>query len=59
MQRKSRNLEVVLVASGNDDVVDLEHHAAKLRCQEKLLSLGDQGVNDKVLSHVCLHVSIR
>lgn len=57
MQQESKHLEVVLIASGNDDVVDLEHHAAELCGQEKLLSLGDQGVNDEVFSHVCVHVS--
>lgn len=54
---KNKHLEVVLVTSGNDDVVDLQHHAAKLCGQEELLSLGDQGINDKVFSHVCVQVS--
>lgn len=57
MHQGSENLELVLVASGNDDIVDLEHHATKLCGQEKLLSLGDEGVDDKVLSHVCNKVS--
>ena len=57
MQQESKHLEVVLVASSNDDVVDLEYHAAKLCGQEKLLSLGDQGVDNEVFPHVCVHVS--
>lgn len=54
---ESGTLEVVLVASGDDDVVDLEDHTAELCGQQKLLSLGDQGVDNEVFSHVCEQVS--
>jgi hypothetical protein len=61
---------VVLVAAGNDHVVNLEqmsarvcvsagvgcthlkHHPAQLGGEHKLLPLGDQGVDDKVLLHI-------
>lgn len=45
-------LKVVLAAACDDDVVYLEHHPAKLCCEEELLALANEGVDDKVLAHV-------
>jgi hypothetical protein len=45
-------LEVVLIAAGNNHIVDFKHHAAELRSQEELLPFRDERVDDKVLFHV-------
>lgn len=46
-------LEVLLLAARNDDVVDLQHHAAELGSEQELLALGDEGIDDEVVLHVC------
>jgi hypothetical protein len=48
-----RRLELAFVAAGDDDVVDLEHHAAQLGGEQELLALGDERVDDKGGLHVC------
>jgi len=47
-----RRLELAFFAAGDDDVVDLEHHAAELGREQELLALGDERVNDKGGLHV-------
>lgn len=45
-------LELVIVASGYDDIIDFENHAAQLRSEKKLLSFANQGIYNKILSHI-------
>ena len=45
-------LELALLAAGDNDVVDLEHHAAELGGEQELLALGDERVDDEVGLHV-------
>lgn len=45
-------LEIVLVRSRNNNVVDLEHHSAQLRRQLELLLLANERINDKGVLHV-------
>lgn len=47
-----RSLELVLVATRNNDIVDLQHHATKLRGQHQLLPLSNQWVNNERIPHV-------
>jgi hypothetical protein len=47
------NLELAFVAAGDNDVVDLEHHAAKLGGEQELLALRDERVDDEGGLHVC------
>lgn len=42
-----RRLELAFVAAGDDDVVDLEDHAAELGSEQELLTLGDERVDDE------------
>jgi hypothetical protein len=51
-------LEVVLVISGNDDIVYLQDHATQLRGQQQLLAFSDERINNEMLSHVCLMVNV-
>jgi hypothetical protein len=48
-----RRLELALVAAGDDDIVDLEHHPAQLGGEQELLALGDERVDDEGGFHVC------
>ena len=48
-----RRLELALVAASDDDVVDLEHHAAQLGGEQELLAPGDERVDDEGGLHVC------
>ena len=52
------SLELVLIVSGNDDIVDFQHHATQLRGQQQLLAFSNERIDDEMLSHVCLIVSI-
>ena len=47
------HLELALLAAGDNDVVDLEHHAAELGGEQELLALGDERVDDESGLHVC------
>lgn len=43
----SRHLELAFIAAGDNDIVDLEHHAAQLGGEQELLALGDERVDDE------------
>ena len=43
----SSHLELAFLAAGDDDIVDLEHHAAQLGGEQELLALGDERVDDE------------
>jgi len=47
------NLELALVGASDNNVVDLEHHTAKLGGEQELLALGDERVDDEGGLHVC------
>jgi hypothetical protein len=54
----SINLELAIVGTSDNNVVDLKNHAAKLSGEQELLTLGDERVDDEVVFHVCgIHVS--
>lgn len=45
-------LEVLLSATSNNDVVNLQHHSAELGSQHELLSLSNQWIDDESILHV-------
>lgn len=46
------SLKLVLATPSNDNVIHLQHHSAKLSCEEELLAFSNQRVDDEEVSHV-------
>lgn len=45
-------LRLIIISAGDNDIVDLENHSGQLGGQQQLLSLSNQRIHHKVLSHV-------
>lgn len=52
IHEKPTRLEIIIITPGDDNIVNLQHHPAKLRCQHQLLLLANQRINDECITHI-------
>lgn len=52
IHEKPTRLEIIIITPGDDNIVDLQHHPTKLRCQHQLLLLANQRIDDECITHV-------